>query len=806
MVMANPNPSGAIFYTLDGEDPQDPFGMVAPRARGYKDPISVNRSLIIRARVKSGTEWSPLVAAAFTADQEFSNLLFTEVMYHPTDLLGMEEEEFVELKNVGNTTLDLSGLHLRDVGSEPPPFAVPPLFTFPPGAKIPPGGFLVLAYDTNVFRHVYPGVPVFGQFSFRGSGLNERSALLALLADNGALATVMRYWTHDPWPVVPDNHSYFTNESPSVGFSLVRSTLDPEADPEDFRTWRASTCRLGSPGADDPEPVVPSIYVNEVLTRSGGTLQDTVELFNPNNTNVDLGGWWLSDARNSPYRYQIPTGTIIPSMGYLVLDESHFNAGEEGFSFSADGERCYLFSGDANGNLTGYSHGFVFFGSDRNVSFGRNRSSTGADYWLPETSLSFGTTNSGPQVPPLMITEIMYRPEAPEYGFIELKNTTASPLDLGSSLDPLGAWIVGNDLPYGDLGSSERFFQFPADTTISAGGHVLLVLGSPASFRSAQGVPEEVRIIQLPEAFDLSEAGTLRVHRPTIPWDMRFVVIDEVPYGNRHPWDPGAAGGGQSLERMSLTPYGGDPAHWRASPTGSSPGRDNSGNLPPLVWAGEDRVAFVGYAARLSGIALDDQWPGTTLTSHWAQVSGPGTVEFGRDTLARTTAAVAQTGTYVLRLTATDGFHTSTDNVELEVITRPFDTWRGTNFSIAELEDTMVSGPLGDPDQDGCNNTEEYFFGTLPKQADPPRYRGRIESNHFAMAWQQRLYCPDVMIDLQRADHIDGPWFGGPGLFESVEIDESGVGSRNVVSRSLLTVDIAGQQFIRLSILLKGEE
>lgn len=805
IVIANPNSNGAIFYSINGLDPRDSFGNVASYARCYRIPISVNRSLLILARVKSGSEWSPMVAAAFTGDQDFHYLLFTEVMYHPTDQLGLEVEEFIELKNVGDVHLNLSGLHLRDMDSGPPQGDVPPIFTFPADAIIPPGGFFILAFDTNVFHSLYPGVPVFGEFSFRGSGLNERSARLALHADNGAIATVMRYWTHNPWPVVPDNHGYFTNDSPSVGFSLVRSTLNVEADPEDFSTWRASTHRLGSPGADDPEPLVRPIYVNEILTRSSGSLQDTVELYNPHPMSMELGGWWLSDARNFPYKYRIPTGTIIPSMGYLVLDESHFNIGEGGFAFSANGDRCYIFSGDTNGNLTGYSHGFVFRGSDRNVTFGRNRSSTGEDYWLPENSLTFGTTNSGPHVPSLMITEIMYHPEAPENRFIELKNTTDTSLDLGNHHDPLRAWIVGYDLPFGDLGSSEQFFLFPATTTVPAGGYILLVSGIPHSFRSTYNVPEEVTIIQLPETFSFSHSGTLRIHRPTAPEDMRYVVIDEVKYRNHWPWDPGAAGGGQSLERINFTSYGSDPIHWRASPTGSSPGRDNSLNQAPLVWAGQNRIAFAGYTTQMSGIVSDDRWPNTSLTSSWTQVSGPVLVDITGNAPAHTTVAISQPGTYVLRLTATDGILTSSDDVVLEVITRPFDIWRGTNFSSAELDDDQISGPMADPDRDGSNNVQEYFFCTLPKQANLPRYHGWVESNQFGMAWKQRLYIPDVDLEVERADSIEGPWFGGPGLFERVQVDEPSLGLSDVLYHSLLPSNLVGQQFFRLRIRLRDE-
>jgi hypothetical protein len=810
VTIANPNPSGAIFYTVDGTDPRTHFGNVAPGARRYAAPLSVNRSVIFRARVKSGTDWSDLVAAAFTADQDLSKLLFTEVMYHPTDALGLEREEFVEFKNVGEKPLDLSGLQFRDI-ADPfgDPFSVPPFYTFPAGSIVQPGQFVLLVFDAIAFGSIYPNVAVQGEFTFRGSGLNERAGLLALASENRATATTMRYWTHEPWPVLPDNHGYFKNEVPAVGFSLVRTTLDPASDAEDFRTWRASTHRLGSPGADDPPPLVAPIYVNELLTRASGGLVDTVELFNPNANDVELGGWWLSDARNQPYGYKIAPGTTIPAHGFLLLDESHFNAGPNGFSFSSDGERCFLFSGDPSGALTGYSHGFLFRGSDRNVSFGRNRSSTGADYWLPEIDRTFGTTNSGPALPGLMITEVMYDSSAPGGQFIELRNTSAASLTLSDPQNPGAQWGIGHEPPYGDAGSSEFIHYPPANLVVPPGGYLLLVTADPVVFRSANQVPAHVSILQVSPFFAMSSVhGTLRVHRPSGTGDdgrQRAVAIEELEYRNQWPWDPGAAGGGQSLERMNFARIGCEPTSWRASPLGSSPGRDNSGNLAPQVWAGGNRTAFVGRAAAIAGSIADDHWPGSALSLSWTQVSGPAAAQLQGNTLPTVTATFPQAGPYVLRLTASDGVSTNANDTTVNVIDRPFDSWRSSNFTPAELLAPLVSGPNGDPDDDGLTNMAEYFFATVPKQSDATPLRARVINGHLEVTWRQRDFSPDVEMGLERADRLGAAWFAGPGLFELVNVEIAGDGIKTITFRSLLPLTATAQQFVRLRLSFMGE-
>src|SRR5690349_7985871 len=82
LVLSHTNLTGAIFYTVNGEDPRDPFGNVAPSAKSYSDPINLNQPTVVRARFKVGSRWSDLRGAAFSVDQDFSPLLFTELMYH----------------------------------------------------------------------------------------------------------------------------------------------------------------------------------------------------------------------------------------------------------------------------------------------------------------------------------------------------------------------------------------------------------------------------------------------------------------------------------------------------------------------------------------------------------------------------------------------------------------------------------------------------------------------------------------------------------------------------------------------------
>ena len=116
LALANPNASGVVFFTLDGSDPRVyGSGAVASTAQAYALPVTLNATTFVRARVKDGTNWSALTEAVFYTPQDFTKLLVTEIMYNPPAFgaVSGDEFEFLELKNAGTNTLDLSGLYLH---------------------------------------------------------------------------------------------------------------------------------------------------------------------------------------------------------------------------------------------------------------------------------------------------------------------------------------------------------------------------------------------------------------------------------------------------------------------------------------------------------------------------------------------------------------------------------------------------------------------------------------------------------------------------------------------------------------------
>jgi len=93
----------------------------------------------------------------------------------------------------------------------------------------------------------------------------------------------------------------------------------------------------------------------------------------------------------------------------------------------------------------------------------------------------------------------------------------------------------------------------------------------------------------------------------------------------------------------------------------------SSANQAPVVNAGADQTISLPSSAVLDGTVTDDRLPNPpgAVTTRWSQVSGPGMVTFENVAAVDTTASVSVAGIYILRLTASDGDLTSSDDMTL---------------------------------------------------------------------------------------------------------------------------------------------
>ena len=98
----------------------------------------------------------------------------------------------------------------------------------------------------------------------------------------------------------------------------------------------------------------------------------------------------------------------------------------------------------------------------------------------------------------------------------------------------------------------------------------------------------------------------------------------------------------------------------------------SSGNEAPQVNAGPDLVASLLSPVAINGTVTDDGLPqGSTLVITWSKVQGPGTATFADEHAVDTSATFSAPGQYTLRLQATDGEYTASDEMLLTINPRP---------------------------------------------------------------------------------------------------------------------------------------
>ena len=382
-----------------------------------------------------------------------------------------------------------------------------------------------------------------------------------------------------------------------------------------------------SPGESNHLPLT-NVVVNEVLTHTDPPLEDAIELHNPTDTPVDIGGWFLSDNARDLVRYRIPDGTVLEPQGFRVFYQGEFGPadGEEDapprFSLnSAHGDAVYLSEADTAGRLTGYRDGVTLGAAANGVSFGRCPTSVGMDFAalrartfgvdaptdLAEFRTGAGLSNAPALVGPIVISELMYHPpdaggasgESPDLEYIELLNLAADAVALFDPAHPTNRWRLANAVS----------FVVPDATTLPPGGSLVVVPFDPvtdvvslAAFRAAYG---ETGPLVGPWMGKLDNAGeSVELYRPDTPQGpghgdegfVPYVLADRVAYSSVSPWPTNAAGTDRSLHRLVPADYGNDPANWTAdvpSPGEPAPVLDTDGDQLPDDWEvahGTDRL------------------------------------------------------------------------------------------------------------------------------------------------------------------------------------------------------------------------
>ncbi|MFV2070053.1 MAG: CotH kinase family protein, partial [Pirellulales bacterium] len=166
--------SGTNVLAIQGlnADVSNPDFLLAPSLRGsiVRERLVFDAPMEIRARLRIGETWSALTDARFHvagAADDARQLAITEINYNPQPPSETEQSEkaawrnddfeFIELKNLGDHTIDLAGVGISQGIT----------FTFPESGapQLAPGAIAVVVRDRSAFEARYgTGLPVVGQF------------------------------------------------------------------------------------------------------------------------------------------------------------------------------------------------------------------------------------------------------------------------------------------------------------------------------------------------------------------------------------------------------------------------------------------------------------------------------------------------------------------------------------------------------------------------------------------------------------------------------------------------------------------
>ncbi len=116
-------------------------------------------------------------------------------------------------------------------------------------------------------------------------------------------------------------------------------------------------------------------------------------------------------------------------------------------------------------------------------------------------------------------------------------------------------------------------------------------------------------------------------------------------------------------------------------------------NTAPVVNAGSDQLITLPASAVLNASVADDGLPTSpgAVSVNWTMVSGTGTATFSNAGSAAATASFSKAGTYLLRLTATDGALSACDELVVTVIAAEPVPSAPINLAASPWSDTEVT-------------------------------------------------------------------------------------------------------------------
>ncbi|HEY4276595.1 MAG TPA: lamin tail domain-containing protein [Conexibacter sp.] len=393
-------------------------------------------------------------ASASAATTDLTDVTINEVESNNDAVNG----DWIELFNTGASNfddVDLSGAILSDDNNRD-------RFVIPAGTILPQGGWKAFRVDDPL---------VSGSFGLGGA---DSARLFA--PDTADLATAT--------PV--DSYSW-------TDHALTTYGANPDGS-DNFETTTSSTFGAANDFGRATIGNIDGVMLNEVESDGDRTHGDWVELYNTNGSAVNIDGAIITDSEPN-HQFIVPASTPdIPALGYAAfqVDDSSV-AGSFGLG-SGDSAKLYA---PNDVNLTRVIDQFSWT-SHAVITWGRTTPGTGD--WAQTTASTFGAANqfgsntTAPDLRGVVINEAESAGDDVHGDWIELKNTTSSPVTLD------GAILSDND--------DGHFFRIPTSTPDLAAGDVAAFRVDDPALGSAEfglGDVDSARLFRA-DAVDLSRA------------------------------------------------------------------------------------------------------------------------------------------------------------------------------------------------------------------------------------------------------------------------------------------------------------
>ncbi len=296
-------------------------------------------------------------------EPEQADLRINEIHYHPA---AGTSSEFIEIVNAGDSEISMDDFALSgDIH-----------FTFP-DAMVAPGEYFLVAGDKSVYEG--QGYEV---YQWEDGNLADGPGSIMLHNGQGELIDFVDYNSRYWWPVEPDGQGP-SLELHELGLENMVSY-----------NWRSSYNDGGTPGKANTASIISGLFINELLASNSGIntdeyeeSDDWIEVYNSTDKPVNMGGLFITDNFDSPFKYQIPLydskATTIPAGGFILLwadgdptqGACHLSfrleqAGEQlGLVQRLDGETRFIDSLSFGDQLTDISYGRYTDGSNNWYAF-----------------------------------------------------------------------------------------------------------------------------------------------------------------------------------------------------------------------------------------------------------------------------------------------------------------------------------------------------------------------------------------------------------------------------------------------------